>query len=364
METIPIPGFSDPVSSISHLLAACVFAVLSFWLVKQGLGRKGRVMALSLFAFCCVFLLSISGAYHLLTPGTAGREVMQRMDHAAIFMLIAASVTAPHVILFRGVWRWGMVSLIWGIAITGLTLKTIYFHDLPEWVGVVLYLGMGWIGVVSGAKLWARHRDLVVKLVAGGLAYTVGALCELAQWPVVIEGVVGPHEFFHLAVIMGVSLHWLFVLDFAHGRRRPVLEQSKGTKIYALGDHHVDELIRLYEDEPLTEGRSRADVVRMLRHSLVAGLVDDEGGLVACGRLISDRAFEAVIVDVLIDREIRTQEIADQLMDAILEHPDLGEIPHVGLLCSEELKPFYGERWGFKPDPRDAQVLWREAPTV
>ena len=169
---------------------------------------------------------------------------------------------------------------------------------------------------------------------------------------------------FHLGVILGVAFHWRFVLGFAHGRHRPVLGEAKGVTVYALGEHHVDELLRLYEEQSWTEGRSRADVVRMLGHSLVAGLLDDEGRLVACGRLISDRAFEAVIIDVLIDRELRRQEIADQLMDAILEHPDLREIQHVGLLCSEELKPFYGERWGFKADARDAQVLWREAPTA
>ncbi|MBL4846426.1 MAG: hemolysin III family protein [Planctomycetes bacterium] len=355
MQPIPIPGFSDPVASISHLLAACVFVVLSYWLVKKGLTRKGRFLTLAQFAFACVFLLSVSGVYHSLTPGTTARAVMQRMDHAAIFTLIAASATAPHMILFRGIWRWGMVALLWSIAITGLTLKTIYFNDLPEWIGVGLYLGMGWLGILTVGKLWQHHRPLVGLLIAGGLAYTVGALCELAEWPILIDGVFGPHELFHLAVIAGVALHWRFVLAFADGRRRPVFAHAKGVAIYALEEHHVDELVRL------RPSRSRADVDRALRHSLVAGLLNEEGGLIACARMLSDRAFEAVIVDVLIDEELRSDELADQLMEAILAHPELRETQRVGLLCPDELRDVYSERWEFKPEARDASVLWRES---
>jgi hypothetical protein len=169
---------------------------------------------------------------------------------------------------------------------------------------------------------------------------------------------------FHLGVILGVAFHWRFVLGFAHGRHRPVLGQAKGVTVYALGEHHVDELLRLYEEQSWTEGRSRADVDRILRHSLVVGLLDDAGGLFACGRVLSDRTFEAVIVDVLIAQETCSQEVADQLMGAILEHPDLREIKHLGLLCPEELRPFYGERWGVKAGARDNRILWREAPTL
>ena len=105
-----IAGFSDPVSSLSHLAGAMVFALLSIILLQRGRGDFGRMASLSVFAFSSVLLLSLSGVYHLLTPGTAGREVLQRLDHAAIFVLIAGSFTPVHAILFRGAWRWGMLA--------------------------------------------------------------------------------------------------------------------------------------------------------------------------------------------------------------------------------------------------------------
>ncbi len=216
----PIPGFAEPVCSLSHLVAAGVFTTLSPALVKRARGEPVRVAALGTFAFCCILLLSMSGVYHLLSPGTDGRAVLRRLDHAAIFSLIAATFTAGHVVLFRGVWRWAMVTLIWVIAATGITLKSIFFATLPEWAGLIAYLGMGWLGVLSAIKVGLSHGWPTVRLlVFGGVAYSIGAVFEFARRPVLVPGVVGPHEVFHVAVIVGIGLHWLFLYqtaDHAH----------------------------------------------------------------------------------------------------------------------------------------------------
>lgn len=209
---------AEPVSSFTHLAGAGVFAVLAVRLLHRGRGAHARVTALSIFAFACVLLLGVSGTYHLLPAGSASREIMQRLDHAAIFVLIAASFTPPHVILFRGVWRWGMLALIWGLALAGLTLKVVYFDTMPEWLGLSMYLGLGWMGVISGAILAHRHGLRFIHLVLwGAFAYTAGAVFEFLRWPVLLGGVVGPHEIFHLAVLAGIACHWAFVLRIAGG---------------------------------------------------------------------------------------------------------------------------------------------------
>src|SRR4029077_13391640 len=119
---LAIPGFSDPVSSLTHLAAAGVFSILSIPLIRTGRGDARRVMSLAAFAFSCVLLLSLSGVYHLLTPETAARSVLLRLDHAAIFVLIAGSFTPVHAVLLRERWQWHLLALIWGAAIIGLTL--------------------------------------------------------------------------------------------------------------------------------------------------------------------------------------------------------------------------------------------------
>jgi channel protein (hemolysin III family) len=212
----PIPGFADPVSSLSHLLGAGVFAVLAVILLRRGRGDLLRIVGLAIFSFGAVFLLSISGVYHLLGPSGTPRLILQRLDHAAIFGLIACSFTPLHLVLFRGWGRWGVLALIWGIAITGITLKSVYFESIPPRVGTALYLGMGWIGLGSWLALLRRYGFAFVRPVMwSGFAYTVGAVMDTLKWPTLATGVVRAHEVFHVAVLIGLAFHWAFVYHVA-----------------------------------------------------------------------------------------------------------------------------------------------------
>jgi len=218
MELYSIPGFSDPISSLTHLAGAAVFAVLTVFLLRRGWGNVGRFTSLTIFALTFLFLLSMSGVYHLLTPGTTGKAVLRRLDHSAIFAMIAGTFTPVHAILFRGLWRWGPLIFIWAAATTGICLKTVFFGGVSHWLGVSLFLAMGWVGIVPALMLWRRYGTSFIKpLICGAGAYTVGALLEMLHWPVLIPGIVGPHEVFHVAVLAGAGYHWHFVTQFASG---------------------------------------------------------------------------------------------------------------------------------------------------
>lgn len=222
---LSIPGFSDPVSSLSHLAGAVALAILSVPLIGRGRGEAQRVISLAVFAFSCVLLLSLSGVYHLLTPETAGRSVLLRLDHAAIFLLIAGSFTPVHVILLRDLWHWHLLAWIWAAAIAGLALKTVYFDATPQWLGLLMYLGLGWLGVISTVALARRFGvRFILPLVWGALAYTLGALADFLRWPLLVAGVIGPHEVFHLAVLAGIAFHWAFIHGIAAGGRAPALD--------------------------------------------------------------------------------------------------------------------------------------------
>jgi channel protein (hemolysin III family) len=213
-----LPGFHDPVSALTHLLAAPVFLVLSYFLLRRGRGNTARLIFLGIFAFASVFLLSMSGVYHMMESGGNARLVMERLDHSAIFVLIAGTFTPVHGILFRGWARWGPLLLIWTCAITGITLKTIFFDNLDEGLGLSFFLGLGWIGILSAAVLWQHYGFHFVRLLLLGAAlYTVGSVLEYFNWPVLIPGVIGPHEMFHLAVLAALSCHWAWVFGFASG---------------------------------------------------------------------------------------------------------------------------------------------------
>ena len=222
-------GLHDPVSAVSHLLGAAAFAVLGGLLLRRGRGDPARLACLAVYAVACVSLLLASGLYHMTGPGTALHDVMLRLDHGAIFVLIAGTFTPVHGLLFRGPLRWAPLVLVWSAAAAGVVLKTAFYTRVPERVGLSLYLALGWLGAVSGVLLWRRHGFRFVRpLLLGGLAYSAGAAADFLRRPVLIPGVVGAHELFHLAVLAGALLHWRFVWGFAGGPARPT--QAVGSR--------------------------------------------------------------------------------------------------------------------------------------
>jgi len=212
MNTYPVAGFADPFSALSHLLAAGVCLGFAVLLIRQARGHWGHRVSVVIYSLACIGLLGLSGTYHLLPEATTGRYVLRVLDHAAIFFLIAASFTPIHAIAFRGWWRWGVLTAIWILAIAGITLKSVFFSGLPQWAGLALYLALGWLGLLSGITLWRRLGGrLVGDLLKGGIAYSLGGLVDYLEAPVLIPGVIGPHEVFHVFVLFGIGWHWRFI---------------------------------------------------------------------------------------------------------------------------------------------------------
>jgi hemolysin III len=220
MAVYPLPGSYEPVNSILHLGAAGVVAILGVRLIRRNRGDGLRVSLLSVFVFACLFMLSMSGVYHLLTRGGAGSAVLFRLDKASIFVLIAGTFTPVHGLLFRGAVRWAGLGLMWAAAGTGVTLMTVFFNSVPYGLGTTLYLALGWIASISVIALWRRRGFRYVRLIiAGGVAYSVGAIVNGIRWPTLIPGVFGPHELWHVAVLTGLGLHWRFVSRIARDDR-------------------------------------------------------------------------------------------------------------------------------------------------
>lgn len=229
---IPIPGFTDPFSSLSHLFGALVFAALSVPMLLRAKGQTDRLVSVAFFCFGAVLLLSVSGVYHLLDPTGAAHGVLRRLDHAAIFVLIAASFTPAHVLLFRGWGKWGILTLVWTYAIVAIVLKTVFFQDVPPTLGLALYLGMGWIGLFTGISLWRRYGfQFMQPILWGGVAYTIGGVLEGLHWPVLVPGVIQWHECFHVAVLVGLTFHWAFTYNIADGHVAPYYPPRVGSSL-------------------------------------------------------------------------------------------------------------------------------------
>ena len=169
-------------------------------------------MALVVYVVGVVLTLLASGLLHLAPRETVLRSVMVRVDHAAIFFLIAATYTPIHVIEFRGWMRGGVLGVIWTAAAAGMLLKIAFMDAVTEWVSLTLYLALGWAGLFT---VYALHRVVGLKplmpIVVGALAYTFGALLDASRLPDPAPGLIRAHEVFHLCVLVGVAAHWAYI---------------------------------------------------------------------------------------------------------------------------------------------------------
>ncbi|MEX1188089.1 MAG: hemolysin III family protein [Bacteroidia bacterium] len=208
-------GFYQPISSWTHLLGAILTLATGAMLIRKGWGNKIRIASLLIFMLSIVFLFSMSGIYHALEPGL-GRQVFRRLDYAGIFIMIAGTATPIHVILFRGWWRTGMLIFIWTVGILGLLLTVILIDQLPEWLVLSVFLAMGWSIMISVVRAWTIYGFKAVALTfLGGLFYTIGALIDFMRLPDLVNGLVGPHEIFHVFVLLGAASHWLLIYQWA-----------------------------------------------------------------------------------------------------------------------------------------------------
>ena len=210
--TLALPGIQQPLSSMSHLSGAAVFAWLAVYLLRPVWGSWSRFLAVLVFVLAAISLLVISSMFHMFETGSSARAIMLRIDLVAIFALIAGTFTPIHALLFQGWRRWGVLTVVWSIAILGSAARLIFFESFSEATGAALFLVMGWIGSVTAWCLWrSGHRDLLIPCVAGGLLYSLGAVSNVLNWPTPIPYIWGPHETLHFAVLAGLGCHWLVV---------------------------------------------------------------------------------------------------------------------------------------------------------
>jgi hemolysin III len=221
-----LPWLYDPFSAATHLFGAALFLALGVLLLRRGQGDTGRLAYLAVYAIACVLLFGASGLFHAAADGTGLRGFAHRLDHAAIFVLIAASFTPGLGILFRGAERWVPLLLLWLAALAGVAVKMAFFEAVGRTLDLTFYLGLGWLGAIPAVSLYRRYGfEFIAPLVWGGVAYSVGGAMNLVGRPILLPGVVHAHELFHLSVLAGALCHWLFIWRFADGRVPPSLTE-------------------------------------------------------------------------------------------------------------------------------------------
>jgi hemolysin III len=184
------------VLSVAGLTALLAAAVRS--------GDPWKVASAAVYG-ATLFLLYVGSTLYHSARSSSWRKVARTFDHSSIYLLIAGTYTPFTLVTLRGAWGWALFGVVWGLAAVGIARETLW-RSRRKWLSIVLYLAMGWVIVVAAGPLVERLPAGGVRLlVAGGLAYTVGAaFYGLKRIPYM-------HAVWHLFVLAGSVLHFLAV---------------------------------------------------------------------------------------------------------------------------------------------------------
>nr|WP_051714692.1 hemolysin III family protein [Nocardia rhamnosiphila] len=175
------------------------------------------VVATLIYGLTICALFGISAVYHRITWQTVqARTRMKRADHSMIFLFIAGTYTPFALLGLPEPTGQILLAVVWTGALAGVALKLLW-PLAPRWVGVPLYLLLGWAVVPVGGELYRSvGLPAVLLLVAGGLAYSIGAVLYATRWPNPWPSTFGHHEFFHAATVVAALCHyaavWLVLL--------------------------------------------------------------------------------------------------------------------------------------------------------
>ncbi|WP_130416681.1 PAQR family membrane homeostasis protein TrhA [Xylanimonas ulmi] len=178
----------------------------------------GRVAA-TVFTVTSLSLFGTSAVYHRGTWSAKVAAVLRRMDHSNIFLIIAGTYTPLAVLLLDTRTATVLLALVWGGSVVGL-LARVFWMSAPRWVYVPVYVALGWVAVAYMHQFWASGGPAVVWLViAGGVAYTLGAVIYGTKFPNPSPRWFGFHEIFHALTVVGFGCHTVAIFIAALAAR-------------------------------------------------------------------------------------------------------------------------------------------------
>ena len=193
----------------THLLGSllAVAALVTLVTIAARAGDPWKVVGASIFGATLVLLYAVSTLYHSLR-GRA-KAVLRKLDHCAIYLLIAGTYTPFALVTLRGPWGWSIFGVVWGLAVLGIAQELTLARG-RRWLSLAIYVVMGWLGLVAAVPLWTGLTSAgFAWLAAGGATYTLGVVFFLLdeRWPLM-------HGVWHLFVLGGSASHFVTVLFF------------------------------------------------------------------------------------------------------------------------------------------------------
>jgi hemolysin III len=195
-----------------HVYAAAVAAVAGVTLVSVSWALQGTRAGIAtlIYTITIVGMFTVSGTYHRVnwTSPTA-HKWMKRLDHSMIFVFIAGSYTPFALLALPEQKGMTLFWIVWAGALAGVLLK-MFWPSAPRWVGVPLYLVLGWVAVwFIGPITQGAGVAALVLLIVGGVIYSIGGVFYALKWPNPWPTTFGHHEFFHACTAVAAICHYI-----------------------------------------------------------------------------------------------------------------------------------------------------------
>jgi hemolysin III len=200
---------------VTHEWAFFISLVAGAGLIVAAPSGHAR-FAMGIYAFSLSGLLGTSALYHRVNWRRPEiRRWMRRLDHSMIFLLIAGTVTPFAVLVMSGSLADALLIAVWAGALAGIVVELIWV-EAPKWVSTIVYLAVGWIGLLGfPAIVVAAGVGAGALIAAGGVLYTAGAVVYARQRPDPNPAVFGYHEIFHVLVLAAAAAHFAAVAIYA-----------------------------------------------------------------------------------------------------------------------------------------------------
>ncbi len=208
----------DPGSAITHFVGAVAATAATLPLLFKASHHPGagRTLSLGIFMGTMILLYAASTTYHSLDISERVNRILRKIDHMAIFLLIAGTYTPVCLCILPQPLGLRLCLLVWGIALAGILMKAVWI-TCPKWFSSLLYIGMGWVCVLALRELVAVLPPAAFGwLLAGGLIYTAGGILYALKLPLfnARHPAFGSHEIFHLFVMGGSLCHYIMMYQF------------------------------------------------------------------------------------------------------------------------------------------------------
>ncbi len=203
--TQPVAGYShgeEIANAVTHGLGAAAAIVALTLLLTKGIPVLSgwQLAGVAVYGASLVALFLASTLYHAI-PHPRAKDILKRIDHAAIYLLIAGTYTPFMAIALHTTAAWVLLAVVWSLAAAGVVFKIFFVHRF-RWLSLGTYLVMGWLAMFLVYELWqALPRPGFTLLLAGGVCFTAGAVFYA------MKSVRYTHAIWHLWVVAGAACH-------------------------------------------------------------------------------------------------------------------------------------------------------------